>query len=88
MKTITAAIRHARQNVSALTTLGNSYVYTRFDASANAWRQSVPSDYWTAMANRQTALIETAREFLGIDPYANGQYGSNVGGSWTKRILD
>lgn len=85
MKTKSAAIRHARETIGQLSPFGGSYIFRWHDPSVNAWRESVPRDYWSALASRREALIETAREFLGQDRYQQ-EPGDYVGGPWTDYV--
>ena len=71
------AIKLARQNVSQLTPLGNGYRYSRYIFSLNAWQESTPREYFSAQFNRSQALIDIARDAMGLTPR---QYD---GGAWT-----
>lgn len=75
-----AAIAHARNNVSSLFVFGDGYKFLTYDAGGNAWRESQPLEYWTALSYRSQALIDVAREFLKLPPM---QYD---GGAWTDYV--
>ena len=71
------AIKLARKNVSQLTPLGNSYRYSRYIVRLNAWHESTPREYYSAQFNRSQALVDIARDAMGLTPR---QYD---GGAWT-----
>jgi len=78
--TKTQAIKTARDEVSELYPIGDSWRFQTLDKKFNAWRESGPADFWMARVWRSEALIQKAKEALG---YRDGeqfvQYG---GGSW------
>ena len=80
MKTRNQAIRHARQVIGQLSPFGGNYIFSWRDPSVNARRESIPRDYWSALANRSQALIDSARDFLGLPPVHYD------GGSWLDYI--
>jgi hypothetical protein len=79
-KTKTAAIKHARQNVSTLSIFAGQYRFATFDAKMNAWCESCPKRHYAATFDRSQALIDAARDFLELEPV---QYD---GGAWTDYI--
>jgi|LakMenE18May11ns_1017448.scaffolds.fasta_scaffold7114337_1 hypothetical protein len=79
-KTKSAAIKHARKNVSTLSIFGGQWRFTTYDATMNAWWESVPKQYHAATFNRAQALIDEAREFLNLPQV---QYD---GGAWTDYV--
>ena len=85
MKTKSAAIRHARETIGQLYPFGGSYCYNSFDPSVSAWRESVPRDYWSALASRREALIEAANEFMGHDPRWSAPV-DYISGPWTDYV--
>jgi hypothetical protein len=81
--TKTAAIKHARANISELYRFGDGYRFKRYDTRHNAWRESHPAPYGVAGSHRAQAMIDTAYEFLGREPGYSGQYD---GGAWTSYV--
>ena len=79
MKTKTAAIHHARENVS-LVNMGKQWRVNTYSEQHRAWWQGTPSDYWQARANYSQACLDSAREFLELDAR---QYD---GGKWTDSV--
>ena len=79
-KTKTAAIKHARQNVSTLSIFAGQYRFATFDAKMNAWWEHVPKQYYAATFDRSQALIDAARDYLDLPPV---QYD---GGAWTDYV--
>lgn len=79
-KTKSAAIKHARQNVSTLSIYGGLYRFAKFDAKMNAWWESCPKQHYAATFDRSQALIDAARDFLELKPL---QYD---GGAWTDYV--
>ena len=83
MKTIitkSAAIKHARQNVSTLSIFGGQYRFSTYDAGLTAWWESQPCQYHKAQSARSQDLINVAREILDLPPV---QYD---GGAWTDYV--
>lgn len=83
MKTKTAAIRHARNNVSTLRRLGNGYYYLVFDEKMNAWIESRPRPYYEAQSSRSYALLWEACQYLQGDDFQTPPYN---GGRWTDYV--
>jgi hypothetical protein len=81
--TKTAAIKHARANVSELYRFGDGYRFKYFDAKHNAWRESTPAPIYAAIGSRSQALIDFANEHLGHERDHADQYD---GGNWTSYI--
>jgi hypothetical protein len=75
----TSAIKHARANVT-LANMGNQWRVDTYSSGHRAWREGVPSDYWSARASYSQALIDSARAFLGLPEM---QYD---GGVWEEYI--
>ena len=64
--TKTAAIKHARKNVSSLSVFGDGYKFSTYDVGMHAWRDSRPRQYHSAQLARSQALIDAARDFLDL----------------------
>ena len=79
-KTKSAAIKHARQNVSKLSIFGGQYRFETYDAKMNAWWQHISKPYHASTFDRAQALIDEAREFLNLPQV---QYD---GGAWTDYV--
>ena len=81
MKTRNQAINHAQKSVSLVHPHRQwSFAFRRFDERCNAWRESIPAPWHMAVAMRSQALIDSAREFLELEPV---QYD---GGAWTDYV--
>jgi len=78
--TKTAAIAHARKNVSSLHIFGGGYRFSTYDEKMTAWRESCPKQYHAAVFDRSQDLIGYAREFMGKEQV---QYD---GGTWTDYV--
>ena len=61
-ETKTAAIQHARANVT-LANQGPQWRVDTYSPAHRAWQQGTPGDYWQARANYAQALIDKARAF-------------------------
>lgn len=87
MKTRAKAIQHAKRNVTPLSKFGDGWRFSTFDLKFNAWRESIPTDYYNAQWQRRVALIESAREFLDSEYFSHpSDPGDFVGGKWTDYI--
>jgi hypothetical protein len=64
--TKSAAIKHARQNVSSLSIFGGQYRFATYDAKMNAWWEHVPKQFHAAAFDRSQALIDAARDYLDL----------------------
>lgn len=86
----TQAIKHAKANVSGLYAFGDGWRFSVFSPGYNAWRETAPCEYWSAVAQRRTALINSAIEAMHpIDDDDCGQpmHGSDYfGGPWTSYV--
>jgi hypothetical protein len=78
-ETKTAAIKHARANVT-LANMGIQWRVNTYSPYHGAWREGVPRDYWSARASYSQALIDSARAFLDLP---ETQYD---GGAWVDYI--
>lgn len=85
MKTKTAAIRHARENVGELYRFGGQWRFRRYDLAKNAAWESTPRDYHSAVTARRDALLECAWEYLGEAP-GRRDPGTCDSGSWTDYV--
>jgi hypothetical protein len=74
------AIAAARETVGELSPIGDGYKFLTYDCGVNAWRESNAAPYHVARANRSQALIDGARQFLGLDQVRYD------GGPWTDYI--
>jgi hypothetical protein len=75
------AIKDARKKVSALYAFGNQYRYSvTCDCCHNSVRESIPRDYYSAQSSRAQAMIDLARNALGLDAT---QYN---GDAWTNYV--
>jgi len=79
MKTKTAAIKHARANVT-LSNMGRQWRVDTYSPAHRAWRQGHSTDYWQARANYAQACIDSARTFQDRPAC---QY---EGGAWTSYL--
>ena len=79
MKTKSAAIKHARANVT-LYRMGNQWRVDTYDARARAWRQGNSCDYWQARASQSQALLDRARAFQDrpLVQYEGGSWASYI----------
>jgi hypothetical protein len=85
--TKSAAIRHARANVSELYRFGDGWKFSTHDTACNAWRESYPTDYHRATWHRRLALIESANRALGHEPDGHPhEPGDFLGGPWTDYV--
>jgi len=85
MKTTkTAACKQALAETSDLSLFGGNYKWSWFDHRANAWRESIPTDYYRAQAQRRRHLIERASEILhpGREDQHPHEPGDLAGGKW------
>lgn len=65
-KSITAAIREARTNVS-LVQLGSQWQVNTYSESRGAWWQGQPTDYFKARAAAASITVQFALQALGAD---------------------
>ena len=80
MKSRNQAINHARENVGNLYPFAGQWRFRRYDVAKGAAWESIPRDYAGAQVTRAQALIDSARDFLELDPV---QYD---GGAWTDYV--
>ena len=78
--TKTKAIKTARDEVSELYKIGDSWRYQTLDTYLNIWRECGPADFWTARVWRSNSLIQRARRAMGST--MNTQCEPYDGGSW------
>lgn len=80
MKTRNQAIKHARESIGNLYPFAGKWRFHRHDATRGASWESVPRDHAGAQVARAQALVDSARDFLGLPPV---QYD---GGAWTEYV--
>ena len=80
MKTRNQAITHARENVTSLYPFAGQWRFRRYDVARGAAWESILRDYAGAQTARAQALVDSARDFLELDPV---QYD---GGAWTDYV--
>jgi hypothetical protein len=76
MKTRNQAINHARENVTSLYPFAGQWRFRRYDVAKGAAWESIPRDYSGAQVARAQALVDSARDYLELEPL---QYD---GGAW------
>ena len=74
-ETKTAAIKHARANVT-LSNMGKNWRVDSYSPKHRAWWQGTPQGYWEARQTYSQKLVDYAREFMGAE------YAQYDGGSW------
>ena len=84
--TKTAAIALSRENVGELYRFGNQYRYNYYDAKANAWRESIATEYFQALFSRSQSLIYEASRLLNGEERALESMESYLSGPWTESI--
>jgi hypothetical protein len=77
--TLSAAVRHARSQVSELQQWGNQYSVNVYDSQVRAWRQGRPMTYHAALRDRREALIDKTMAFMGYDMVAAYQVSQGFG---------
>jgi hypothetical protein len=80
MKTRNQAIRHARENIASLYPCAGQWRFRRYYIAKGASWESIPRDYSGSQVARAQALVDSARDFLGLPPV---QYD---GGAWTDYV--
>jgi hypothetical protein len=80
MKTRNQAIRHARESIGNLYPFAGQWRFIRRDPARNTAWESIPREYSGAQVARAQALVDSARDFLEIEPV---QYD---GGAWTDYV--
>lgn len=75
------AIAHARATISDLTPFGGQWRFSRYDPTVKAWRESIPTNFWHAAAQRRIALAYCAIEYYFDDP-DRGEPWETVEGNW------
>lgn len=78
----TQAIQETSQVYTKLYRFGNQWRYNWFDVKVNAWRESMPHDYWNACSNRKVDMIRTARMKLCVEDDHYLETGDYQGRSW------
>lgn len=79
------AIKETVEETSNLYRFSNQWKYNYFDLSMNAWRESYPTDYWSACHSRKLHMIRTAR--MKIDPNDNSwMLSAPEGRNWKQSI--
>ena len=75
------AIRITREAFGNLYKFGTQYRFNYYYRACNAWRESTPRDYWSALATRAQMMLDHARELMGKDPVQIVE-----GASWHNQI--
>lgn len=83
----TKAIEAARSNVTELYRFGGNWRFNHYDSSVDAWRESNPTTYYAARAQRAKTLIGFAvLEMTGDEHRADSLAMSYNGGPWTDYV--
>lgn len=87
--TKTKAIKLARKEVSDLYKFGNSWKYSVYDESVNAWRDNWPCDYYSAKIYRSFMLIDKAKSKMGcgdMEIFQSQNDFEDFGGKWVDYV--
>jgi len=84
----TKACKKAQAEISEIRLSGSGWTYLSYDPETDAWRESLPKNYWAAQRSRRVALIQRARGYLCPElenPHAM-EPGDFVGGTWQSYV--
>jgi hypothetical protein len=84
----TKACKKAQAEITEIRRSGCGWIYLSHDPATDAWRESLPKNYWAAKRSRRVALIDRARSYLHPDsagPCAM-EPGDYVGGPWQSYV--
>lgn len=84
--TKTQSIKETLDETNTLYRFGNQWRFNYYDSKMKGWRQSYPTDYWSACLNRKVHMIEITRTKLGIEDDHFIEPGDYSGGSWKSFI--
>jgi len=84
----TQACKKAQADITEIRRLGSGWTYLSHDPETDAWRESLPKNYWAAQRSRRVALIDRARSYLhpdsaGLPAMERGDF---VGGPWQSYV--